>query len=88
LLGQAYLELKTPAQAAAEFTDIIDHRGVDAVSPMYPLAYLGLARALQMQGDVRKSRKSYEQLFAFWKDADADNPMLVRARTEYAALGR
>jgi DNA-binding winged helix-turn-helix (wHTH) protein/tetratricopeptide (TPR) repeat protein len=88
LLGQAYLELKSPAQAAAEFTDIIDNRGVDAVSPMYPLAYLGLARALQLQGDLRKSRKAYEQLFAFWKDADADNPVLVRARAEYAALGQ
>jgi tetratricopeptide (TPR) repeat protein len=88
LLGQAYLELKSPAQAAAEFTDIIGNRGVDAVSPMYPLAYLGLARAMQLQGDIRKSRKAYEQLFAFWKDADADNPMLVRAWTEYAALGR
>jgi eukaryotic-like serine/threonine-protein kinase len=88
LLGQAYLELKSPAQAATEFTDILDNRGVDAVSPMYPLAYLGLARALRLQGDLPNSRKAYEQLFAFWKDADADNPMLLRARTEYAALGR
>ena len=87
LLGQAHLELREPLEAAAEFQSILDNRGVDAVSPLFPLAYLGLARALRMHGDLRECRAAYEQLFAFWKDADADNPMLVHAQAEYAALG-
>ena len=87
LLGQAYLDVKAPVQAAAEFSDILHNRGVDALSPSYALAYLGLARALQMQGNVQKSREAYQHLFAFWKDADPDNPVLVRARQEYSALG-
>jgi eukaryotic-like serine/threonine-protein kinase len=88
LLGQAYLEVKAPAQAAAEFGDILNNRGVDAISPLYAFAYLGLARALQMQGSFQKSRAAYEQLFAYWKNADPDNPVLARARQEYSALGK
>jgi hypothetical protein len=32
-------------KAATEFQKILDHRGVDPVSPLYPLAHLGLGRA-------------------------------------------
>ena len=39
-----------------------------------------------MQGKLAQSRTAYEQLFAFWKDAKADLPILVRAREEYAKL--
>jgi tetratricopeptide (TPR) repeat protein len=88
MLGQAYLDLKQPEQAAAEFRDVLANRGVDAISPMYPFAYLGLARALRMQGKVQESRAAYEQLLAFWKDSDPDNPLLVRARSEYTGLGQ
>jgi predicted Zn-dependent protease len=87
LLGQAYLDVKAPIQAAAEFGDILQNRGVDALSPSYALAYLGLARALRMQGNPEKSRAAYEHLFAFWKNAEPDNPVLVRAREEYSVLG-
>ena len=88
MLGQAYLALKQPEQAAAEYRDVLANRGVDATSPRYPFAYLGLARARSMQGNVQESRAAYEQLFAFWKDSDPDNPVLVRARGEYARLGQ
>jgi ABC-2 type transport system permease protein len=44
----------------AEFQKIIDHRGVVAVSALYPLAHLGLARAAALVGDTAKSRKAYE----------------------------
>jgi eukaryotic-like serine/threonine-protein kinase len=86
LLGQANLDLKAPTEALTEFSEIIAHQGVDAISPLYPLAYLGEARARRMQGDLEKSRSAYRQLFSFWKDADADNPLLLDARREYAAL--
>ena len=86
LRGQAYLRLRHGTQAAAEFQKILDHRGWDPASPMYPLAYLGLARALSLAGDVAGSRKSYQDFFAIWKDADADLPILLDAKREYELL--
>jgi tetratricopeptide (TPR) repeat protein len=86
LLGQAYLENKVPDKAAVEYYKILANRGVDGLSPLYPLAYLGLARALKMQGRPIESRAAYERLFAFWKDADTDLPILRTARNEYSRL--
>ena len=85
-LGQAYLETNAPDKAAFEYRKILANRGVDGISPLYPLAYLGLARALRMQGKIQDSKAAYESLFAFWKDADKDLPVLVDARREYAGL--
>ncbi len=85
-LGQAYLETNAPDKAAAEFRKVLANRGVDGISPLYPLAYLGLARALHMQGKIQESKAAYESLFAFWKDADKDLPMLLDARREYDLL--
>ena len=86
LLGQAYLDTKAPDKAAMEFRKILANRGVDGISPLYPLAYLGLARALHMQGELQESRAAYESLFAFWKNADKDLPVLQDARREYSEL--
>ncbi|HLY05285.1 MAG TPA: tetratricopeptide repeat protein [Rhizomicrobium sp.] len=86
LLGRAYLAAGKPEKAAAEFRLILTNRGVDANSPLYPLAYLGLARALHMEQKNAESRTAYQQLFAFWKDADSDLPVLVEAKAEYAKL--
>ena len=84
--AQAYLQLKQGAQAAAEFQKIIDHRGWDVTSPLWPLAHLGLARAATLQGDTTKARKYYDEFFRLWKDADADLPVLIEAKKEYAKL--
>jgi len=86
LLGQAYLETKAPDEAAAEFRKILANRGVDGLSPLYPLAYLGLARTLYMQGKLRESRAAFEKFFTFWRNADADLPVLQDARREYARI--
>ncbi len=75
LRGQAYLKLGKGTEAAAEFQKILDHRGYAPLSPLYPLAYLGLARATQ-------SRKAYDDFLAWWKAADADLPLLLAARKE------
>jgi serine/threonine protein kinase/tetratricopeptide (TPR) repeat protein len=83
LRGNAYLRLQKGAEAAAEFQKILDHRGWDALSQLYPLAHLGLARAAALQGDMTKSRKAYQDFFAIWKDADADLPILIEAKKEY-----
>jgi hypothetical protein len=37
-------------------------------------------------GDSARAKQTYEQFFAFWKDADPDVPLLLQARKEYAAL--
>jgi tetratricopeptide (TPR) repeat protein/predicted Ser/Thr protein kinase len=86
LRGLTYLRLRRPTEAAAEFQRILDHRGLAPISPLYPLAHVGLARAAAMQGDQAKARQAYETFFSIWKDADADVPILVAARKEYAAL--
>ncbi len=86
LRGLAYLDLKRGPEAAAEFQKIIDHRGVDAMSELRPLAHMGLARAAAISGDVAKSRTAYQNFFALLKDADADLPILIQAKKEYEQL--
>ena len=70
-------------RAGGRFEKILAHRSVDLTSPLYPLSYLGLARASTLAGDTARARKAYEDLFAVWKDADPDLPALVAARAEY-----
>lgn len=77
---------KNYPQAIAEFQTIIDHRGWHPLSPLYPLAHLGLARAAQSSGDSPRARKAYQDFFALWKDADPTVPILVQARQEYDKL--
>jgi hypothetical protein len=36
-----------------------------------------------MQGDKTQSRKSYQDFFALWKDADHDIPLLIEAKREF-----
>jgi tetratricopeptide (TPR) repeat protein len=86
LRGQAYLKLKNGALAAAEFKTILDHRGWYPTSPLYALAQLGLARAAALNDDNATARKSYQDFFTVWKDADPTLPMLVAARQEYDQL--
>jgi serine/threonine protein kinase/predicted Zn-dependent protease len=84
--GQAYLKQGQGVQAAAEFQNIIDHRGWYPVSPLYPLAHIGLARALALNGDSSGARKEYQDFFTLWKDADTSIPILAAARQEYEKL--
>src|SRR3989441_167124 len=86
LRGQAYLKQKNGAAAAKEFQAIIDHRGWYPLSPLYPLAQLGVARAAANEGDAAKARRAYQDFFTLWKDADSSIPILVAARQEYEKL--
>lgn len=76
---------QNPSDAAAIFARMADHR-VANWGPEYPAAQVGLARAAKAMGDTARARKTYEEFFVFWKDADPDIPLLVQARKEYAAL--
>ncbi|HEY6047081.1 MAG TPA: tetratricopeptide repeat protein, partial [Pyrinomonadaceae bacterium] len=88
LRGLCYLRLGKSAEAAAEFQKILDRQGQTdfLVASLYPLARLGLARAAAVKGDAPNARKLYEEFFALWKDADADLPILIEAKKEYAKL--
>jgi predicted Zn-dependent protease len=84
--GQSELKLGKGSEAALEFQKILDHRGYAALSALYPLARLGLARAAALQGDTAKARQAYQDFFGIWKDADVDIPILVEAKKEYEKL--
>jgi eukaryotic-like serine/threonine-protein kinase len=84
--GLVHLADKDGKSAAADFQAIIDHRGLFATAPEYPLAKLGLARAQMMLNDKSAARVAYQDFLAMWKDADADLPAFREAKAEYAKL--
>ena len=84
--GLAYLSAKQGAQAVTEFEKIIIHRGIVQTEPIGAFAHLGLARAYLSQGDTAKAKAAYRDFLTLWKDADADIPVLIAAKAEYAKL--
>jgi eukaryotic-like serine/threonine-protein kinase len=86
LRGRAYLAAKQPELAEAEFHKILDHPGIEPLSHNYPLAQLGLARALAQQGKTVEAGFAYKVVLQIWKDADADLPRFKEAKAEYAKL--
>jgi len=84
--GQAYLLNHQGKEAATELMKIIEHRGIVFNEPIGALAHLQIGRAYAMQGDTAKARAAYEDFLTLWKDADADIPVLVAAKAEYAKL--
>ncbi len=89
LQGLAYLQTHDPGNAINAFKTVMQYRAAMLVAGMgacYPVSQLGLARAYVMAGNKADAKKAYEALFNTWKDADADLPMLLAAKKEYAAL--
>jgi hypothetical protein len=93
LRGLAYLDEGAAAEARLEFKKILDNKGVlipkdfnPAAITLYPLAYLGSARAAARAGDDDASRSAYEALLALWQDGDADIAIVRAARREYRQL--
>ena len=84
--GLAYLALRKPAEAAAEFQKILDHRGIVLEDPIGALARLQLARAWMMAGEVGKAKACYEDVLGVWNNADSQISLINRARAEYATL--
>jgi serine/threonine protein kinase/Flp pilus assembly protein TadD len=84
--GEAYRVAHDGANAAVEYQKILDHQGVEAVSPLYALAHLGLGRACALQADNAKARTAYQDFFATSKDGDPEIPILKQAKAEYAKL--
>jgi eukaryotic-like serine/threonine-protein kinase len=86
LRGIAYLGEKNGAEAEREFQTIIDHHGWNALTPVYALAHLGVARALTLQGKKDDARTSYEEFLTRWKEADPDLLPMIQAKKEYMSL--
>ncbi|MFY9675835.1 MAG: winged helix-turn-helix domain-containing protein [Terriglobales bacterium] len=92
--GLAYLRMHRGAEAAAEFQKIVDRKGANWgatwVHPnwgqRYSLSYLGMARGYALAGDTVSAKKTFQDFFELWKDADPDIPVLKQAKAEYAKL--
>jgi serine/threonine protein kinase len=84
--GQAYLLEHKGNEAAAEFQELLDHRGAVGTSIGGVLAHLQLGRAYAQSGDAAKARTAYQDFFALWKDADPGIPILKQAKAEYSNL--
>ena len=84
--GEAYLAAGRGQDAAAEFQKVLDHRGIVLADPIGALAHLQLGRAYAVQRDMAKAKSAYQRFLTLWKDADAELPVLKRAKAEYAKL--
>jgi serine/threonine protein kinase/tetratricopeptide (TPR) repeat protein len=87
--GLAYLQLHDAGQAVSAFQSATKLKGgvlTQSWAPFYAQAQLGLARAYTMGNDKANAKKAYQDFFVTWKDADADLPMLVAAKKEFAVL--
>ena len=45
-----------------------------------------LGRTFALAGDKARAKRAYGDFLTLWKDADADIPILVQAKAEYARL--
>jgi serine/threonine protein kinase/tetratricopeptide (TPR) repeat protein len=84
--GLAYLSMKSGKEAAAEFRKVLDRKTINPASPLHAISRLQLARALALSGDTDGASTAYQDLFALWKDADPDLPVLKQAKDEYGRL--
>jgi tetratricopeptide (TPR) repeat protein len=86
LRGSAYLEAKSGTEAVGEFQKLIDNRGVDPLSVLHAVGYVGLGRGYTLANEPAKARAAYETFFNLWKNADSRIPILIHAKQEYARL--
>lgn len=84
--GEAYLAMRRPSEAAAEFQKLLDHRGLVGLDPIGALAHLQLGRMFASSGEKAKAKAAYDAFFTLWKDADPDVPILKSAKAEYEKL--
>jgi eukaryotic-like serine/threonine-protein kinase len=83
LRGLVFLKAGQAGDAVQLYQRAIGLKNTFGPDPFFPMLQLGLARAYAMQGDKVHSRLAYQDLFAIWKDADPDLPVLREAKAEY-----
>jgi tetratricopeptide (TPR) repeat protein len=82
--GEAYLQAGDGAKAATEYQKILDHRGIDPLSPVYALARLGLGRAYALQAGVGAgSPRRLPAPAGRPQGATVQSDSLAQARTAY-----
>jgi eukaryotic-like serine/threonine-protein kinase len=86
LRGEARLLAGDFEDAAREFRGVLDHRGADPFSPVWPLSQLGLARALAGAGRTADARQAYDAVLYTWTNASPDLPPLLVAQHERGAV--
>jgi len=84
--GTAYLAVNDPAHAEVEFQKIIRNRNIDALTTLYPLSVLGMARCYRMMGKMAEGETAYRELFTLWKNADKTSPLVLKARIELEGI--
>jgi hypothetical protein len=84
--GEAFIAERRYTEAAAEFQNILAHRGIVGLDAIGALAHLQLGRVNALSGDNVKAKSAYDAFFTFWKDADPGIPVLKQAKAEYARL--
>ncbi|MGB8889223.1 MAG: hypothetical protein WCC87_21025 [Candidatus Korobacteraceae bacterium] len=80
------MRLRNGSDAVKEFQKLIAHPGIVENFVTGALAYLQLARAEQMTGNLDSARTHYQDFLSLWQDADPDIPILKQAKAEYAKL--
>jgi len=86
--GLAYLQLRNPSAAVAEFQKIIYHPALVGNFVTGALAHLQMARAEALSGKTEAASTEYQNFLALWRDADPDSSILKQAKAEYAKLAR
>ena len=86
LRAEARLLSGDAEEAGREFRGVLEHRGTDPFSPVWPLSQLGLARALARAGRRTESQQAYDALLHIWVSADPNLPPLAAARYERGHL--
>jgi tetratricopeptide (TPR) repeat protein len=74
-----------PEAAAERFKPIADGK-LGALNPLRPIAWLYYGRAMAKVAKPDEARQAYDTFFEQMKRADAELPILVAAKTEYAQL--
>jgi len=85
MLGVAHFAHGHTEAAASEFKRLVNRRS-QTINSLKPLAHLYYGRTLAKMRKTAESRKAYDEFFGVWKNADANLPVLIAAKQEYARL--
>ena len=84
--GLSYLALHEEREAAAQFQNIIEHRGVAASDAVALAARLQLARAYAGMGDNNQAKAMYAEFLGLSPRNNVAIPLFRQARGEYAKM--
>jgi len=87
IAGVAALQAKRYDEARASFQAMLEYRTRIGLEPGIPVAQIYLGRAEAALGNRAAARAAYEAAFDHVKGGDADLPLLLEAKKEYAMLG-